>query len=365
MTSSQIHVVHIVESFGGGCLTVLSTLTHELRNDFKHTVIYSIRAETPANIKDIFDVAVDFVHIEMDFFKNISLLFPAISSIKNFLSHQSSPVIVHCHSSLAGVVGRLAAWKADIPAIYTPHAYAFLSKEPSRMTCKAFYAAEWLLARLGMATIACGDEEYKLAKHLSGRCPVFLVHNGINPATLAPHSQAARERLNKRLVVGAIGRTSRQQDVALFNSIAATLRESCDFIWIGADVGNTDIISSVRKTGWLPHELALGELARADVVLHLTRYDGLSCALLEAMALQKVVIATDTPSNRAIVKHGETGFLITDSTDTVNRLRLLLQDDNLRHSMGNAARQYVEKHFRSADMAAKYAEIYRKFCARP
>lgn len=362
MASSQIHIVHIVESFGGGCLTVLSALTHELHNDFRHTVIYSIRAETPTNIKELFGDKVDLIHLEMRFFKNISLLFSSISYIKNFLIHQSSPIIVHCHSSIAGVIGRLAAWQAGIPVIYTPHAYSFLASNPSWITRRTFYAAEWLLARLGTATIACGDEEYRIARNLSGQRPVFLVHNGIDAATLPALDQATPERAHKRLVVGAMGRTSHQQDVTLFNSIAAALHESCTFVWIGADVDNTDILDFVQKTGWLPHEPALRELARTDVVLHLTRYDGLSCALLEAMALQKVVIATDTPSNRSIVKHGETGFLISDSANAVDKLRLLLKDDALRHSMGNAARQYVEKHFRSVDMATQYASIYRKLC---
>ena len=113
MASSQIHIVHIVESFGGGCLTVLSALTHELHNDFRHTVIYSIRAETPTNIKELFGDKVDLIHLEMRFFKNISLLFSSISYIKNFLIHQSSPIIVHCHSSIAGVIGRLAAWQRE------------------------------------------------------------------------------------------------------------------------------------------------------------------------------------------------------------------------------------------------------------
>ena len=79
-----------MESFGGGCLTVLSALTHELHNDFRHTVIYSIRAETPTNIKELFG---DRVKLRIRFSLNNLKLDGDVLNIPLFMADHSQRLI--------------------------------------------------------------------------------------------------------------------------------------------------------------------------------------------------------------------------------------------------------------------------------
>ena len=61
--------------------------------------------------------------------------------------HQAG-IIVHCHSSIAGLVGRAAAKLEHVPKIfYTPHAYAFDAPEFSAKKRAVFGLAERVMSR--------------------------------------------------------------------------------------------------------------------------------------------------------------------------------------------------------------------------
>lgn len=65
----------------------------------------------------------------------------------------------------------------------------------------------------------------------------------------------------------------------------------------------------------LPREEALGYVRSADVFVLNSSYEGLSHALLEAMALGTPVIATDAGGNRELIEDGVTGLLVPPGDD--------------------------------------------------
>ena len=81
---------------------------------------------------------------------------------------KTNPHVVHCHSSIAGVFGRIAAKLAGVPSLYTPHAYAFLRSDIGPVARTGIKAIEWGLTKIGDGIAACGDEEYFWALRLAG-----------------------------------------------------------------------------------------------------------------------------------------------------------------------------------------------------
>jgi glycosyltransferase involved in cell wall biosynthesis len=67
--------------------------------------------------------------------------------------------------------------------------------------------------------------------------------------------------------------------------------------------------------------------------------------LIQFMSLGLPVVATPIGSNLEIIKDGVNGFLAKDANEWHDRLRLLLDDANLRRRMGAEARQTVEAEF--------------------
>ena len=228
-----------------------------------------------------------------------------------------------------------------------------------------FKGAEWLGARIGDAIIACGHEEYTLSRHLAGHKLVVCIPNALPLNALdslrAAHS-AAQFPPNARPKVGICGRLARERNPELFAAIANALRNEADWYWIGAphpvpDAENA-LPAHVNRTGWLHRADAIKMLAELDIYVHTSQWDGLSYAVLEAMAVGKAVVATDIPANRAIIEHGHTGFLGNTRKDMTKLVRRLLQDVSLRQATGAAARSYIERQHDATQTYQAYTQMY-------
>ena len=60
------HIVHVVESFGAGTLSMVSAMANrQAQAGYQATVIHSVREETPANWRDLFDARLQFIQLPM------------------------------------------------------------------------------------------------------------------------------------------------------------------------------------------------------------------------------------------------------------------------------------------------------------
>jgi len=100
----------------------------------------------------------------------------------------------------------------------------------------------------------------------------------------------------------------------------------------------------LRITGWLPQADVAKLTAAADVVTLASDAEGASRALLEGMCSERCVIASDVPSAREIVRHGENGLLfrLGDPGALADALVEALRSPDLRRRLGRAARRSVE-----------------------
>jgi glycosyltransferase involved in cell wall biosynthesis len=100
-------------------------------------------------------------------------------------------------------------------------------------------------------------------------------------------------------------------------------------------------------------------LHAADVFVLPSKREGLSVALLEAMATGLPVLASDLPGNRAIVTPGRNGLLFSpgDVAGLASDL-LRLDDRDLRHRLGVAAGDTVRIDFSVEQLASRYVRLY-------
>lgn len=104
--------------------------------------------------------------------------------------------------------------------------------------------------------------------------------------------------------------------------------------------GKLGISDRVRFMGWIKNEDLPKYYSLADVfVLPSTaRVESFGIVVAEAQASGVSVIVSDWPGVRTTLEPGQTGFLIRpgDSDDLAAKLKLLLNDDNLRRQLGSA-----------------------------
>ena len=98
-------------------------------------------------------------------------------------------------------------------------------------------------------------------------------------------------------------------------------------------------------------------LSSATAYLHISQTAARLRALAQAMAAGVPCLASDTLAHRALVRHGETGFICAGDLDFVERLILLLRDAGERERVGQAARAeaarlFTPRHFEAAVLRA-------------
>ena len=355
----KIKVLHVIEALGGGVYSYFTDLTHSLGNDSRVETVVVYNDKRSEIIPE---------KIPKDFHKNVKLILAdmeeSVSPLKDWKSIQilvkifkeEMPDVIHLHSSKAGVLGKIAAKKAATHSslYYTPHGYSFLRKDISSLKRKFFKTIEKHMASFhNCTTIACGDTELLHARELHDR--VKLIRNGI-PFDIIKSSQVNCQQ--EKLTVGILGRITFARNPALFNDIALKLPE-IQFKWIGDGILRELITApNIEITGWfMNREEGLKQLNNIDIYMQTSLWEGLPIAVLEAMTLEKPVIATNVIGNKDIVINSTTGYLIENKEEAVEAI-IKLQDKELRKKMGHAGSLRVEKTFNSTKNFKSLVDLY-------
>jgi polysaccharide biosynthesis protein PelF len=90
--------------------------------------------------------------------------------------------------------------------------------------------------------------------------------------------------------------------------------------------------------------------------VHLSAFEGLPFALLEAMSAGRAIVASDVPPIREAL--GDAGILVESADDTVAAIRRLHADSRLRRALGEAARSRAERLFTRRAMIERTVSAY-------
>lgn len=140
------------------------------------------------------------------------------------------------------------------------------------------------------------------------------------------------------------------------------------FLMVGRDSGTMEATRAhVRKRGiegsvrFLGSRSDVPDLLRAsDLFVHPSREEGLSNAILEAMAAGLPVVACDVGGNPEAVVDGETGRLVPsrNATALASAVEELLTDPGKRQTMGEAGRLRAAERFSLDRMVGEMESLY-------
>src|SRR5215218_6805770 len=201
------------------------------------------------------------------------------------------PVVVHLHSSKAGLAGRLAV-RGRTPTVFQPHSWSFLAAEgPMR---RASLAWERWASRWASAIVCVSDDEASQGRAAHVSSPMRVIPNGIDVPDDLVAASAARASLvlPEGPTAVCLGRLARQkgQD-RLLRVWPEILRAVPDarlaLVGEGPDrAGLERTASEMDGVYFAGHqEDVFPWLAAADVVVLPSRWEaGLTLAAMEAMA---------------------------------------------------------------------------------
>jgi len=281
--------------------------------------------------------------------------------------------LVHVHTPIAAVLGRIAAKLAGVKRIvYTAHGFPFHDRSSPR-EYHFYFTVEKLTALITDLILTQNYEDIATAKKLNLCPPTKLRYlgNGVDI------NRFQRDRLNPThqielrkslgipdytdLIIGTIGRLTHKKGSGYLIEAAAKLLPyfpNLQVLVIGSQLSSDPepfqekLIKKIRELGIEKHVILTGSRQDIPEVLGLLdiftlptfTHEGLPRSIVEAMSMNLPVVATDIRGCREAVVHGKTGLIVPpkNSEKLAEALGILLSNYQLRQSYGQAGRQRVE-----------------------
>ncbi len=184
-------------------------------------------------------------------------------------------------------------------------------------------------------------------------------------------------RIEGRAHVVFVGRLHEQKELEVLIEAVAMLeqrtRGRVRVTLVGEGPHRSTLESLVDRLGLTEIVALPGEtddvrsvLEQADMFVLPSRAEGLSNALLEAMAHGLPAVASDIPGNSDLITDGRNGLLFApgDPGALADRLELLVGDESKRGDLGRQARESVESHYALAEITARYISLYEDLVKR-
>ena len=377
-----VPVVHIITKLelGGAQQNTLFTVAHLDRHRFLPCLITNPEglllpeALTMKGVKTFF---IPELIREINPFMDIRALFK-IKGILQEIKKDDSPMIVHTHSSKAGILGRWGAKFAKSDAIiHTIHGFGFHDYQP--LPLKGFLIfLEMVTARITDAFIAVSRANIKkgVDSGIFAKQKATLIRSGIELEEFTG-IKGKRHKKKKELgiepglpLVTMIGCLKPQKAPLDYLEVAHRVlqeREAC-FILVGDGELREQVQKKAAQLGLGGRFKLLGWrrdipeiLAATDIFCLTSLWEGLPRVLPQAMAMGIPIVATGIDGTPEAVIYGVNGF-VTKPRDTkamAKRIIYLLDHPKEAENMGKQGKKMVGG-FDIRRMVREQADLYLK-----
>ena len=286
--------------------------------------------------------------------------------------------IVHTHSSVGGVVGRLAAFLARVPVI-VHHVHGWGIQENMSAAVRTLYLILERTCALftdRLIAVSAPTIQKGLAYRICKEEKFALIYNGINLQKF--RQPVDRQKVFSDLglnpdckIVGMIARLDQQKNPLDFIRAAAAVVEKypkVQFLIAGDGSLRAECERLIDQLGLRGTFFLLGyrdDINKIMPVLTLTvlssLWEGLPVVFQEAMSAGKPTVANDVDGARDVIIDGETGYLVTPHRyeEMAERILFLLNHDAICHEMGLRAQKYSER-FSGEKMVENITSLYRE-----
>lgn len=289
--------------------------------------------------------------------------------------------VVHTHSSKAGALGRIAAHRAHVPAIvHTFHGFAFHDfQSPWRRS--AYVGVERWLGHITHRFLAVGQavQAEAVRRKLAPLQRIRVIAPAIDtdvPCATAKTRKSARLTLGLPMnvkVVGTVGRVDYQKaPEVMVDAVAALHRSDLYAVWVGDGPLRETMQALAEHRALGDRFLFVGErsdvkalLPAFDVFALASRYEGLPCAIAEAMLCGVPVVATTVNAVPELVIPGETGLLVppANSAKLATALEYMLEHEQDARSMAARARRHLGNRFEPGVLGQVLMQTYEEALA--
>jgi glycosyltransferase involved in cell wall biosynthesis len=303
------------------------------------------------------------------------------------LMRENNYDLVHVHSPVAALLGRIAAKMAGVKRIvYTAHGFKF-NDRMSVAEYQFYYSIEKFAATITDLILTQSWEDFQTSKKTQLIASDKLRHlgNGIDIDKFSrarlPNDTRSRIRAEfgipeDRLIIGIVARITLIKGHGELIKAFAKLQSQFDRLHLLIVGGQ---LESERDSYQIEVERAIDEhqlrdrvtitgmrtdipelLMAIDILSLPSLWEGLPRSVIEGMAMELPVVTTDIRGCREAVVDGETGIIVPtqDSASLAEALAKLIANPSLRQSFGTAGRQRALVEYDERNVFKRLSEAY-------
>jgi glycosyltransferase involved in cell wall biosynthesis len=361
-----LRILYFIDSLNiGGAEMLLVSMLRTYQPDHDMHVVYFTEGPLRAQIEEM---GIPLTRISTRGIKDPTALPKAIQLARTF-----KPDVIHTHLSKSDIVGQMAGSMLGVPVrISTIH-----NTDPWRMKAlPSTFMKQVTGGAQKMIAVSTVVRDYVI-EH--GNLPpekIVVVDNGIDldkfdPATVTPVDLNAEYGIDPDApIVSVIGRLHPQKGHEYFLQSAKMIVDEMPEARL-LIVGDGDLREGLeaRRTelGLDDHVIFTGIrrdmpnlMAATDIVAFSSLYEGLPVTLLEAMAMERVLVSTAVGGVPDVVVDHENGLLVPveDAGAFAKACLEALRDADLRQSLGKAARETIRQSFDQRVMHQQILDMY-------
>ncbi|MCP4837092.1 MAG: glycosyltransferase family 4 protein [Phycisphaera sp.] len=290
------------------------------------------------------------------------------------------PDVVHTHSSKAGILGRAAAWAAQVPAVvHTIHGLPFHPYQGSIRNRIYIQAERWAARRChAIVTVADAMRDQALAVGIGRPNQYSTIRSGMRVEPYLEHEESttdARTRLGlpkDAFIVGTIARLAELKGHDdLLDGLGPLLQKDhkMHLLWVGDGywaerlrrrTEELGLASQVHFSGLVDPGDIPSWIRTMDVVAHPSYREGLPRAVVQGMLSGRPVISYALDGAPEVCIDDVTGILVQPGDlvglrTAVGRLR---EDSTLRHRLGDEGRRRCRTAFDWRTMVHELQSLY-------
>lgn len=319
---------------------------------------------------------------QIDFERNVMKITADIKAYRQVvqLEREQHYDLLHCHTPIGGVIGRLVGHRFHIPTIYTAHGFHFFKGAPKK-NWLLFYPVEKILSYYTDELLVINREDYELAKkkfhmrHLTYIPGVGV--EGRKRDVLDDVSKIKRRELeipeDAFMITCAAEFSQNKNQITVIKALEELADPDMYYVMCGIGekkaeleqyVAERQLGKYIKFAGFRKdiHEI----LQASDCFVLSSLREGLSVALMEAMAEGLPVVCGRIRGNVDLVEDGRGGYLVSPgaSQDYQKAFQKLWEKKKSSPKefadMGEVNRKTMEK-FSCEQVDAVMREIYQKY----
>lgn len=353
----------------GGAQTVLYRIIKHLPENFEITLICAKAGELVDMVKnldkDINIVGIDELQRDLSFNLD-SIVFKKVYSIIK----QEQFDIVHCHSSKAGVIGRICGYLNKTPKIiFTSHGLSF-NNHQGILKRSLYKTAEFISGKCCHNVVCVSEYDKNKLKSVVSKKKLIVIPNSVeqqsHPPSLSFLELRRGEKVKNQINILFVGRLSEPKLPELLIKCFVEFKNKNVKLQIVGDGPKFDLCKDLKNNFALQNIQLLGTqldvkrfYSEADIFILLSRWEGLPMTIIEAMSFGLPVIASNVGGIPELIKNGYNGYLVDNKEKQIeNCLNLLIQNQELRQYFAKNTLKKYKENYTIDNMIKQYLKIY-------